>query len=225
MSLRSLVAVAKILWQEFDWQFYWPIICKFGVSPPPREMPGSELATCSVDVPHFSGLYFVGLTLSRENYERLTTGALFDCPAICCGCGQPTNDRLAVSPQRERGAQIRLSIPDVPVCESCRSKQRDRTAPLIVTPKGEGGKLLSLLLISRSSVFLNETARRNDAGELLPPWFWRPDDDIQYMRYAFSLHHRWWKMFREFTAAEREEYLKSWPASDAWQAWLQLSTR
>gem|GEM_PF-3617496 len=219
MKLRTLAKTAWILWQVHEWS-YWPIIRKFGddVFSIVDNENRPETSEPSFAIPHLTGVHGVGFVLSRENFERLTTNSTLDFPDVCCGCNAASTRRVPASPHR------RFTLHDVPICNGCYEKQRDGTAPILATPQTvPSGKLQSINIAAQSLLFLRETDERNDAGELLPPWFFYDDDDINGMRSAFGVLHPWWEKFRRSTREERDELLKSCPPG--WKAWIDMALR
>jgi hypothetical protein len=219
MKLRTWAKSAWILW-EHEWSFYWPIIRKFGddAFSVTNGGNGPEMSEPFFPIPHLTGVHCLGFVLSRENFERLTKGSTLDFPDICCGCSDPSTRRVSASPHR------RFTLRDVPVCDRCYGEQRDGSAPVLATLNPVPcGKLQSINLVAKSPLFLRETAARNNAGELLPPWFFYDDDDITGMRHAFCILHRWFDKLYGSTNEEREELLKSSPPG--WKAWIEMALR
>lgn len=218
MNLRLLAKAAWILATQNEFRLHWSIMRKFG-SAAFSTADGGTGPICADprvgwpgDLP---GICMGGFIFSRENFERLEASNTLLFPALCCGCDEPTDQHAEVNARFEGSKRGRFPLKQIPTCQPCQKAQADGSAPLLVKLQMEGHKFESALLVAKSPSFLLQTRDLNDAGKLLPPWFWSSGNEFRDMRFSYR-YSAWWDMVRTLSPAARAAYLDEWEASPTW---------
>lgn len=166
--------------------------------------------------------------LSLPSVERWKSERSLALPAGCCVCLQEATRYLpAFIDKGWLGLLGKERILErVPHCE--RHGHGDE-AQFIVTIDTWSEAIRHVSLIGLNEAFLSETAKLNQAGEVLPPWRafpdystvsggWRQGNGEYWMMRAW---HPFWSGLPE---PERARYLERWAAPEEWREWL-LSSR
>jgi hypothetical protein len=155
-------------------------------------------------------LYRTTIFLGDAGLDRWEHGRHLLFPPICCVCAAPAEIEIA-----EAGSRI----------PHCREHGAGR-ASLMIESGAAAPKAMWITLTGRNDEFLQQAAKANSDGDMVPPWeafpqydsysgFWKQGGEF-WIAQAFA---PFWKALND---GQKAAYIEKWQASPEWREWLEL---